>query len=495
MVVNVLGKKIEEAQELLSRALSHSTLVCFDRFGSAGRNIFSGAYPIQIFRPDLTVSYYAPWKSCQPKVSLTCESKTHRRDAQLKHHYVQFLWTEIEKVFETFDRPPAIAAWYQTPELKELTKRFGGKILAIPEPTRQILEDKSRLNSLLKNAGVDPSFLIESISIESGTSLPSYHEMVSRFELPFVVQCNSSGGRGTIFVFQPSDYEKAARLLGPRRISRFISGFSANTTVLTAPSHKDRCRVYVDLPSHKAIHIPEVGIGETKGAGNDWTIPFRKVELAGIIDAAVKIGEYAYRTYGLVGLWGFDSIWSDKGLVINEINCRNQGTTEVSSINQLLGDFLPLLAAHYTILLGEEVIWLCSPDEFNDKTLNRASQPLKISPFYLKIRNREKFPLKNDLNFSGSGIYRFTNSQKLEWLREDCHTLSANFDQGEVLIANAPLSDTICMPGAELCTLEGVAQNHSIFSSPHTLSETAKKLVNAVFCQFVPCENQGVRVW
>src|SRR5262249_46220209 len=155
----------------------------------------------------------------------------------------------------------------------------------------------------------------------------------------------TSGGRGTVFVSDPAGFETATHGAGTWRISRYINGFSSNTTVLTVPS-PDGCQVYVDVPSHKAIGGAEMGIAEANGAGNDWSPPWPRDHVVELVEAIVLLGGYLYEAYGLVGLWGVDSIWTGDQVVINEINVRNQGTTELSGANQVLRGLPPLLVAH-----------------------------------------------------------------------------------------------------------------------------------------------------
>ncbi len=89
---------------------------------------------------------------------------------------------------------------------------------------------------------------------------------------------------------------------------------------------------------------------------------------------------------GLAGLFGLDAIF-------NEINCRNEGTTEVSGVNHLLRGLLLFLAAHLTVLLGQRPGRLPDTDTDNQETLAVAARPQR-GPFYLKPRHRSAAPVR-----------------------------------------------------------------------------------------------------
>ncbi len=483
-----LGERVSLAENVLEQALTNRSLVLIDRFASAGRNIYTGPSPISVLRPQLAIASCPTWGIAQPTTAAYSESRSFRRTREGKERYIAELQRDFPKLFCSLRKSPAIIAWYATDEVQRILAKWGGKLLGASRKTHDLLEDKSRFNALLRGAGISTEFIIPSIRVPAERPLPSFTKLQREFGLPFVVQINSSGGRGTIFVNEETDYIRAAQLTGPRRVSRYIPGFSSNVTMLTLPSPGGGCEIYVDTPSHKAMHIAEVGIGPAKSGGNDWSLPFPQVPMRKFIEATVRIGEYAYRRYGLTGLWGLDSIWHENEVVINELNCRKQGTTEVAGVNQMLRGVPPLFAAHVAVHLGAPVTWLPPTEEFNTESLRRATTYGERAPFYLKVRNRTNAPVKPVTNFCGSGIYQITVADTLDWVRAGTHTIEANFDRGEILVANAPLPKTVCYPQTELCTLEGSTTKHHLFSGPQTLSETGMRLVRAIYKCFEPCE-------
>jgi hypothetical protein len=305
-----------------------------------------------------------------------------------------------------------------------------------------------------------------------------------------VVQAShSSGGRGTVFVTDEIDYQQALTGGGPWRVSSFVEGISSNTTVLTVPT-VDGCAVYVDLPSHKAVGVSALGIAPAKGAGNDWSPSWPTDQVAELVDGLVVLGEFLYAAYGLVGLWGADTIWTADQVRINEINVRNQGTTELSGVNQVMRGLPPLLVAHLTIMAGGLVSWLPPAGEFNAETIRRAGHG-GPGPFYIRIRNTAQYPVMPRSGWMGPGVYHFDGAA-LSWLRRGAHPVGADLDRGEVLLANMPQAGVVCLPGAELGTLEGTT-SRPVFAGPSALSSLGASLHAAVRREFVRPPMEGDR--
>ncbi len=466
------------AGERLRSCLAGRPLIVVDRFGSAGRNT-------PCLGAAMTISYYAAWGESQVR-NLNVESKTRVRDPARKHGFVSELRTELQRAGI---RSPYLLVWYETDELLSLATALGGELLCIPRHVREALEDKTQLLSLLEAADVPSDLRIDSMNVAGVAALPPFRVLEQRFGLPFVVQTNSSGGRGTVFIGQPKDLQQTAAFRGSLRLSRYVAGFSSNTTVLTVPRSTTDCAVYVDAPSHKAMGVSAVGIHGAKGAGNDWSIPFPRKSVECFVDAVERIGKYAYRTFGLTGLWGVDSIWTSSGVVINELNVRNQGTTEVSAVNQQLRGLPPFLAAHAVSLLGGIVDWLPEDAEHNAETIRLVSTSGQLAPFYLKIRNTFGRPVRPLPTFKGSGLYRFSADVCLDWSGPAVRTIDANFLERNILVANAARPDIRCESGAELGTLEGLTtSDFAIFSASGGLSPLGTDIADAYYKWFSPVE-------
>lgn len=103
---------------------------------------------------------------------------------------------------------------------------------------------------------------------------------------------------------------------------------------------------------------------------------------------------------------------------MNEINCRLQGTSEVSTINQVQREFPPFYLLHLAIFLGIELSNEIHCDTlFNRSTQQQMIQKTQPAPFYLNIPNLNPNPLQIHSSFKGSSLYQlcsFENSNLMK---------------------------------------------------------------------------------
>ncbi|MFI8265483.1 hypothetical protein [Streptomyces sp. NPDC085665] len=471
-----LGDRSRTAHHELTRALAGRPLIDFDRHTTGGRVAYAAPVPVSAARPTLSLGCYSPWGPAAPAEAIAAEHGTGERPAgERKHTWWATIAARAAARIESLGKPPVIAGWYAVPYLQTLAGP-AGIVAGLPVNVRSQIEDKSAIGRILRSAQVPAHMIIGAHTYRD--RLPNLTDMRNQIgSRRIVVQsAHSAGGRGTVFVNDEGDMHEAAALPGPWRVSAFVEGWSSNTTVLSLPDGRGGVRIYVDRPSHKAIGVEAVGIGPAKSAGNDWSQPWPITGAADVIEAATRIGQWAWREHRLTGLWGIDTIWTPAGPVINEINARKQGTTEVSGVNQQLSGFPPLVLAHLTAMLDHPVTWLPSPQEFNTATITAAAGGVP-APYYLKIRARQALRLPDD--FPGSGIYRLSRG-RLTWEGPGAHPADADSDTGRVLIANAPAAGTTCPPGAELATAEGITiGSASPFAGPSELSPHGRTLLAA----------------
>jgi hypothetical protein len=460
-------------------------MVSFDRFTSAGRSCVRGPVPVPAMQPWTAVGCYRSWAAVGHPRALAWEDRIFRRDCSTKHQWLTALANDVLKSLRDAPARPLFAAWFTDAVLRQLADATGAQILTIVAETRRRLEDKTQLECLLRAADVPAQLRIPAVVVSQP---PAYREIVARLGPRLVVQpAQTSGGRGTIFVADETSFRQAMNGQGPWRISTFVDGYSSNTTVLTVPV-PGGCAVYVDQPSHKPVGIPDLGIAAAKGAGNDW-FPSWPTELTeGLVEAVVRLGRYLFAFHGLVGLWGVDAIWSPDGVVINEINVRNQGTTELSGVNQNLRGLPPLLVAHLTVMAGGTVSWLPPPQVFNAETVRRSDGG-HPAPFYIKIRNPDSHSVAPIGGWAGPGVYRL-DGDRLVFTRVGAHPADANLDAGETLLANVPGADVTCAPGAELGTAEGLT-TRPVFAGPHHLSPLGARIHRAALRCFAAHPFEG----
>jgi hypothetical protein len=425
------------------------------------------------------VGCYPPWQAAAPGTVVAAEHRTGVRGPGQRHAWTTEVDQAARAALAALPAPAALSAWYTTAALRSWAGP-AGTVAAVPGELRARLEAKPAFDAMLAAAGVPTRMRIPCVTIDG--PLPALDELRRRVgTAAVVVQSGAdSGGRGTVFVHEAADLARAAAMPGPYKVAAFVPGWSSNTTVLSVPDGSGGVAVYVDRPSHKAIGIAAAGIGPAKSAGNDWSRPWPEPAAARLVDAAARIGRHLWRTHRLAGLFGLDAILTDQGEVMfNEINVRNQGTTEVSGVNQQLRGVPPFLAAHLTVLLGGRPRWLPPAEEFNAGTIAAAARP-GPGPFYLKLRHHGTGPAVLSGLLRGSGVYRL-HGGRLSWLRPGAHPADADADTDEVLLANLPAPHVVCLPGAELGTAEGITTGPaSPFAGPHELSPTGRALLAAL---------------
>ena len=478
--------RTEAAEAALALALDGRPLVSAERFTTTYRACYSGAVHVEAMCPALAIGCYRPWQPAIPRDVIAAEETARVRSPRLRHAWLREVSASARQVIAGLGRPPVVTGWYATRELHALAGP-GGTVAAIDGALRDRIEDKADFGHLLQAAGIPENIRIPAVRVDG--RLPSLADLrravgVSRI----VVQAGvTSGGRGTLFIDGDADLAAAARMPGPYRVSAFTEGWSSNVTVLSVPDGTGRVSVYVDRPSHKAIAVTELGIGTAKSAGNDWSRLWQPAAAAGLVEAAVRIGEWAWAEHRMTGLFGLDAILTPGGQVkVNEINCRNQGTTEVSSVNQQLRGEPPFVIAHLVTMLGGHVDWLGDPGEYNHETIRRTTEP-GPGPFYAKVRYSGQDRVRISPDFPGPGVYRLDQAGRLHLARRGAHSADAGADRGEILIASAPGPDITCHPGAEIATLEGITSGLGRpFAGPATASGQVLRFASALLDLFTP---------
>ncbi|MEV0620277.1 ATP-grasp domain-containing protein [Nonomuraea sp. NPDC050404] len=483
IALNVDTGLLDTAHKELQRLLDGRPLVTAERFTTALRTSYTGPAGIEALRPALAIGCYPAWAPALPGAVVAAEDRTRTRSVAERHGRLPRIRHDVPPHLIALNRPPVISAWYATGRLRELAAP-DGTVAAIDGELRDKVEAKPVFDQLLRAAEVPAAVRIPCVHVDHLPELGELQRAVGTATV--VVQAGvTSGGRGTVFVAGQDDMSRAARLLGPFRVAAFVDGWSSNTTVLSVPDEHGGVRTYVDRPSHKSVGVAALGIGPAKSAGNDWSRPWPAAAAALIVESAQRIAAWAWRRYGMAGLFGLDAILTPDGrLFLNEINWRNQGTTEVSAVNQQLRGLPPFIAAHLTVMLGGRVDWLGNADDFNTDTLTRATQA--GGPFYVKARLCHPAPASIAPGY-GSGVYRLGPDDRLHRLRVGAHPADADTDRHEVLMANLPGPDIVCHPGAEIATIEGVTSGQPRpFDGPDSASALTRRVHTALHELFHP---------
>jgi len=467
------------AAAALTAALAGRPLVSAQRFTSAYRTCYTGPYPVDVIRPALAIGCYQSWPPASPHQVIAAEQTTATRSARHRHHWLDEIFPAARSRVEAMAVPPVVTGWFVTSQLRELAGP-GGAVAAVDGALRARLENKADFGQFMQQACVPQEAQISAVRI--GGPLPALAELRRLTGTGRVVVQSgvSSGGRGTVIVSGERDMAAAAAMPAPYRVAAFVDGWSSNITVLSVPRPGGGVDVYADRPSHKAVAVGELGIGPAKSAGNDWSRPWPAAAATILTEAAVRIGEWAWEEHRMAGLFGLDAILTADGQVkINELNCRNQGTTEVSAVNQQLRSVPPFVVAHLVTTLGGHADWLGDPGEFNHTTIGSAASS-GPGPFYAKVRLTSPVPGRVPAGFPGPGIYRLDGRQ-LRWVRPGAHPALADADAGEILIASAPGPGILCHPGTEIATLEGITRGPGRpFTGPETASAQVLAFADAL---------------
>ncbi|MFI7613566.1 hypothetical protein ACIBP6_20285 [Nonomuraea terrae] len=476
------GAAAEVAQAELLAALAGRPLVTVDRFSTALRTGYTGPAPVQALRPVLGIGCYAAWAPALPGMVVAAEDRTRTRSVAERNGWLRRVRHDAARHLVTLDRPPVISAWHGD-RLQELAGA-GGTVAAIDPAVRAVVEAPHLLDDVLRAAGVPRVARIRCVPAERLGSPAELRRAVGT-ERVVVQSGGTSGGRGTVVVSGERDMERAVRLLGPYRVAAYVEGWPCAVAALSVPDGAGGVRVYADRPSHATTGVPELGVGPLRGAGADWSRPWPAPAAALLIECAERIALWGWRRYGVAGLFGVRALLApDERVYVTAIKWRHDESTEVSAVNQQVVGLPPFVLGHLSVMLGGRVSWLGDPQEFNQLSLLRATQP--GGPFTVKVRLGTHGPVRV-VTSRGSGVYRLDDLDRLRWVRPGAHPSDAAADRGEFLLANLPGPDVVCHPGADVATIEGVTDGGTQpFHGPACASPFTRRLATALRKRFLP---------
>jgi hypothetical protein len=475
---------IRQANEALRLAKKNRLFILLDKFGNTGRVSYDASVGLSETIPDIVVSEYRNDHALDDQINISIEDEEGEVGKNSSIHLSNLMHVLNNN---TSGKHPYYATWYLKDQYEEILSKYGGTLSAMDNPTRNIIENKTFLSQYLQEAGVsEVSNRLYSVCFRNGEELPDYSSLTQVFGNKFVLQGTSKGGDGTFIIRNLYELQNALPLLkGDVRISLFEEGFYSTIYAFNLPNNKKGCNTFVDLPSHKAVNIPHLGISETFGAGGDWSIGNNLKNPNRLVEQVSQIGMYLHQQFGLKGAWCIEGfIGQDGNFRFNEINARLGGGSEVSGINQLLANFVPFQTLHHLLFLNGDTSWIGDSDNYNNHTINELKSLSKPKPFYLKIfSTRERScrvvnNLRNGKHSLESNIGTFDTNKSTS-------PLSCNFDNGEFLICNLPSANTLINPGSQLCTIEGMATNNHIFDSPNTLSTQAEIVSNLILSNVI----------
>lgn len=476
----------DQIEAEIKKKMENTVLIQINKFSTFNRNVFSCLPNLKSLVPEFSLSEYETSGTfIYPPANINCSLEQSTKVRKKGANFGDFINKNFYSRMVKEKRKPIISVWNETDYLIQIKKQFNSKILVVRNNVFQKIEDKTNLIFILKSSGIPEGDCLKTKIFKNINDIAHYNELSKYLGPKFVVQVNSSGGKGTRIISSQEDLAKLCneKMPGPVRVVQYYSGYSVNTNILTIPNGASDCSIYVDVPSHKVMGDSEENFS-FGSIGNDWSLNFPEKPINKFIDYVRRVGKFLYLNYGLIGLWGVDSIWSDNDFRINEINCRFQGTTEVSSINQLIRGCIPFSVTHSCIFLGISVNWMPDEKDFNQETAGLMKKNSGVRPFYLKVRSNYNSPIKINNGFRGTGVYSFCNNKLIKVL-ESNSTIAANLNEKTVLIVNTPLPETLSFPGTQLCTIEGMTKNgKGIFTSDAKLTNEATTLLKLMLNEF-----------
>ena len=393
----------------------------------------------------------------------------------------------FEKNFK--ERKENIYAWYKNEVLNKKGCQFlpfypckiESEFIVLQNDVNKtnFVESKQNLDLILQKSGINQSCRP---TIFNDYNNATFEVITKKIGLPFIVQTNSRGGRGTFLIENENDYNIIckSKIL---RISKFEKGITLNVCSVIMPTTDGKCKVFVEYPSFKPTNIKNFEGRKFSGKGNEWGSILIK-QLSSIVKDVVLIGEYLYYMYNIKGAWGVDIIYNihEQKYVILEINPRLQGTHEVATINQVLRNFPPFFLIHCISFLPNYIDNYndLSSDEYNNNTIKLCEIYDIKSAFYIKIKFNKNIIFDPTPDFKGDGLYKIANN-KLEFYENSNNTIFADLDEDLILIVNTPDVGVLVNSGLEICMIEGIKKpNNVIFDNDENLSSNGEKIVKLV---------------
>ena len=364
----------------------------------------------------------------------------------------------IEKIVsKNPNRPgPFIVVYKPSTKMERACEENGWKLIANPfHFGKKLLENKIKFREILQEIEVSaPPGKIASID------KLHYGHLMNKYGLPFVIQHPTrGGGKGTFFINNHDDFDKAISKLGPTWNEDDEHNIKATNKVIVAQFIKGpspsiagcvtKHGILTTSLQHQVLDIPELYNPE-KGSGlfcgHDWTSSrFSESVSKQAYEYTEKIGEY-FKKLGYRGIFGLDFVLDEKNdkLYVVECNPRLVGTLPTINMAQSLNNEVPILACHVLEFLGIDY-------QIDIEAVNKSMRQEKIGA-HMFVRNITGRWARNHHQLK-AGIYKLTSKNKLEYLRPG-YDLGHLKNKEEFLLADGvPLKKSHFSPNRRLCRI------------------------------------------
>ena len=457
------------SHKFLKSILNRYSFVRLDRWADAGRNVYFSPH-YRYFRPEFIVSSSGSMNKSNAYV-LSYEQELAIRQANIDDWYI----LKLHDIRHRTHKPLLVLPFVSSEGLESALDNKNDILLQNSQSISSLCESKEMFRTILKNSGISGVHIPKTISLQNKPNI--YEDIVHMLKVPFFVQEQSRGGKGTYLIRTHDEfYSLINRNLV--KATQVISGNVYNFTAVIIPKpDSSGCSVITYTPSFKPMNIAKLGGGHFSSVGNEYC-PYI-VCANDIIQDIIHIGTHLYERYNYIGLFGLDVIIDKGNYHFIEINARCQGTTEVSAAVSEMSDEIPAIVLHTMAMLG------INPTTDDEVILHNQNVAAKLTlrnirhPFYIKIKAKENVSFVAS-GFCRTGIYEY-NQNGLIYISPTPRTLDGNIGDGKFVLTNVPSCNTKIIKNMDICMIEGVIENDCIFESDTTLSTVGDRLVDQAY--------------
>jgi predicted ATP-grasp superfamily ATP-dependent carboligase len=391
---------------------------------------------------------------------------------------------KVKKYLNKF-KNPALIVYKASNKMEQACQENGWRLIANPTHFgKKLFEDKIKFRRILQELGLP----IPPGKVTSVNKL-HYGHLINKYGLPFVIQHpTKGGGKGTFFINNQEDFDKALKKLGQRQdeedmarlkpptkviVAQFIQGSSPSITVCVT-----KHGILSTNPQYQILDIPQLYNPE-KGSGlfcgHDWTSSrFSSSICQQAYQFVEKVGQY-FKNLGYRGIFGIDFILDENNeqLYAAECNPRLVGAYPTLNMAQLLNNEPLILAFHVLEFLNIDY-------QINLEEINRLMRQEKIGSQMIMHNLTGRWA--RNYHQLKAGVYKLKNN-KLKYLRPG-YDLKHLKNKEEFLLADGvPFKKSHFSPNRRLCRV--LTLNQTLNSSTYKeLSPWAQQVAETVYQSF-----------